>query len=85
MIGFVGQEPVLFSGSIRENLAYGRHDKPATEPSWRPSLPEPMSRSSSNGFPMAGIHWSVSGVSNFLVDKNNASRLRERCCATRKY
>ena len=31
MIGFVGQEPVLFSGSIRENLAYGRHDKPATE------------------------------------------------------
>ena len=31
MIGFVGQEPVLFSGSIRENLAYGRHDKPATK------------------------------------------------------
>ena len=31
MIGFVGQEPVLFSSSIRENLAYGRHDEPATE------------------------------------------------------
>ena len=31
MIGFVGQEPVLFSGSIRENLAYGRHEIPASD------------------------------------------------------
>lgn len=31
MIGFVGQEPVLFSGTIRENLAYGRHEIPASD------------------------------------------------------
>ncbi len=28
-IGYVGQEPVLFNMSIRENLLYGKHD--ATE------------------------------------------------------
>lgn len=28
-VGYVGQEPVLFSGSIRENMKYGKPD--ATE------------------------------------------------------
>ena len=76
-VGLVPQEPALFSGSVRDNIAYARPD--ATRRRGSPRRARRTRSSSSIGCPRGWRHAWASAGSSFLVD--NGSALRWRGCS----
>jgi len=76
-IGIVMQETTLFSGSIRENIGFGKADATEDDITWAANSLEP--RSSSHVCRRATTRASASAVCHSPADRNNGWRSLGRC------
>jgi ATP-binding cassette, subfamily B, bacterial MsbA len=81
-IGIVPQETPLFSGTIRENIAYGRPTPPRRRSGRRRARPTP--RSSSPGSPAATTRGSASAASSSRAGSGSASPSPAPCSRIRR-
>jgi ABC-type multidrug transport system fused ATPase/permease subunit len=79
-VGFVLQETVLFRGTIRENIAYGRPG--ASDDEIVAAARSPMPTSSSAACRMATTPWWASAATRCPAASASASASRVRWCAT---
>ena len=80
-IGFVMQDSVLFSGSVRENIAYGRPD--ATDAEIEAAARAAQAHEFILELPEATTRASASAASSSRAGSASASRSPARCSSTR--